>query len=81
MFPAPDTVDLGRQARTHLSFGFGAHQCIGQQLARIELQVALTTLLRRIPGLRLRSGPAMPPPSEFKLNDIVFGLRSMPVVW
>ncbi|MEE1838660.1 cytochrome P450 [Streptomyces sp. NPDC088190] len=81
VFPAPDTVDLGRQARTHLSFGFGAHQCIGQQLARIELQVALTTLLRRIPGLRLRSGPAMPPPSEFKLNDIVFGLRSMPVVW
>ncbi|MEU6876149.1 hypothetical protein [Streptomyces sp. NPDC046751] len=44
------------------------------------MQVALTTLLRRIPGLRLRSGPAMPP-SEFKLNDIVFGLRSMPVVW
>lgn len=81
VFPAPDTVDLGRQARTHLSFGFGAHQCIGQQLARIELQVALTTLLRRIPGLRLRSGPAMPPPSEFKLNDIVFGLRSLPVEW
>ncbi|MCX4677789.1 cytochrome P450 [Streptomyces sp. NBC_01433] len=78
VFPAPDTVDLGRQARTHLSFGFGAHQCIGRQLARIELEVALTTLLRRVPGLR----PATPlPRSEFKLNDIVFGLRSMPVVW
>ncbi|MEU9619474.1 cytochrome P450 [Streptomyces sp. NPDC088251] len=78
VFSAPDTVDLGRQARTHLALGFGAHQCIGQQLARIELQVALTTLLRRMPGLRL----AMPlAQSEFKRNDIVYGLRSMPVVW
>ncbi|GAA3436854.1 cytochrome P450 [Kutzneria kofuensis] len=78
VYPDPDTVDLGRQARTHLAFGFGAHQCIGQQLARIEMQVALTTLLRRIPGLRL----AMPlPQSEFKRNDLVYGVRSLPVTW
>ncbi|MEU5302632.1 cytochrome P450 [Streptomyces noursei] len=78
VFAAPDTIDLDRQARRHLAFGFGAHQCIGQQLARIQLQVALTTLLRRVPGLRL----ARPlTPSEFKRNDIVYGLRSMPVVW
>ncbi|MCX4970139.1 cytochrome P450 [Streptomyces sp. NBC_00654] len=56
----------------------GAHQCIGRQLARIELEVALTTLLRRIPGLR----PVIPSArAEFKLNGIVLGLPSMPVVW
>ncbi|MEV7923968.1 cytochrome P450 [Kitasatospora sp. NPDC088779] len=78
VFPAPDTVDLRRPPRTHLAFGFGPHQCIGQQLARIELQVALTTLLRRVPGLRLAEPLAQ---SAFKHNDIVFGLRSMPVLW
>ncbi|OSC42264.1 cytochrome P450 [Mycobacterium decipiens] len=78
VFADPDLVDLGRQARPHLAFGFGAHRCIGHHLARIELQIALTTLLRRMPGLRL----AMPLAQlEFKLNDIVFGLRSLPVVW
>ncbi|MFI8888515.1 MULTISPECIES: cytochrome P450 [unclassified Streptomyces] len=78
VFTAPDTIDLRRPPRTHLAFGFGPHQCIGQQLARIELQVALTTLLRRVPGLRLAEPLAE---SAFKHNDIVFGLRSLPVVW
>ncbi|MGW1410118.1 cytochrome P450 [Streptomyces sp. NPDC002403] len=78
VFTAPDTIDLSRPPRTHLAFGFGPHQCIGQQLARIELQVALTTLLRRVPGLRLAEPLAE---SAFKHNDIVFGLRSLPVVW
>ncbi|QUQ63571.1 cytochrome P450 [Kutzneria sp. CA-103260] len=78
VYADPDTVDLGRQARTHLGFGFGAHQCLGQQLARIELQVALTTLLRRLPGLR----PTAPLPlSEFKSSAIIYGLRSLPVTW
>ncbi|MFE4973239.1 cytochrome P450 [Kitasatospora sp. NPDC056651] len=78
VFPAPDTVDLRRPPRPHLSFGFGPHQCIGQQLARMELRIALATLLRRMPGLR----PAEPlAPSAFKHNDIVFGLRSLPVTW
>jgi cytochrome P450 len=78
VFPDPDVVDLGRQARTHLAFGFGAHQCLGQQLARIELQVALTTLFRRVPTLR-SAGPVAR--LAFKGNDIVYGLRSMPVTW
>ncbi|MFI9381799.1 cytochrome P450 [Kutzneria sp. NPDC052558] len=78
VYADPDTVDLGRQARTHLGFGFGAHQCLGQQLARIELQVALTTLLRRAPGLRLVE-PL--PLSEFKSSAIIYGLRTLPVTW
>ncbi|KND26282.1 cytochrome P450 [Streptomyces acidiscabies] len=78
VFPDPDTLDLGRRARTNLAFGFGPHQCIGQQLAEVELQVALTTLLRRLPGLRLARPLEQ---ADFKLNDIVHGLRTMPVVW
>ncbi|MFE7277371.1 cytochrome P450 [Streptomyces sp. NPDC057623] len=78
VFPDPDTVDLGRRARTNLAFGFGPHQCIGQQLARVEMQVALATLLRRLPSLRLARPLEQ---ADFKLNDIVHGLRSMPVVW
>ena len=78
VYPDPDTLDLDRQARTHLAFGFGAHQCLGQQLARIELQVALTTLFRRLPGLRLAAPLS---PSEFKHNDLVYGVRSLLVTW
>jgi cytochrome P450 len=78
VFPRPDAVDLGRQARTHLGFGFGPHQCLGQQLARVELQIALTTLLRRIPGLRLA---APLPATEYKNSAIIYGLRSLPVEW
>ncbi|GAB7028635.1 cytochrome P450 [Streptomyces sp. NPDC021749] len=78
VYAAPDTLDLGRQARTHLAFGLGPHQCIGHQLARIELQVTLTTLLRRLPGLRLARPLEQ---ADFKLHDIVYGLRRMPVGW
>jgi cytochrome P450 len=78
VYTDPDTVDLAREARTHLAFGFGAHQCIGQQLARIELQVALTTVFRRVPTLRLAAPLAR---SVFKDDGIVYGLRSLPVTW
>lgn len=77
-FDAPDTVDLGRRARTHLSFGYGPHQCIGAQLARIELRIVLSTLLRRMPGLRLAKPLTR---SEFRTAEAVYGLRSMPVLW
>ena len=49
----PDTLDVDRNPRGHLGFGFGVHQCIGQNLARVELQIALATLVRRLPGLQL----------------------------
>jgi cytochrome P450 len=78
VYPGADEVDLKREARTHLAFGFGAHQCLGQQLARVELQVALTTLLSRLPNLRL---PVPLADSAFKHNSIVYGLQAMPIVW
>ena len=56
-FPDPDTLDLGRDAKRHLAFGWAAHFCFGAALARIEGQIAFETLLRRLPGLRLEPGP------------------------
>lgn len=52
-FPDPDTLDLSRQATGHLAFGHGIHQCLGQQLARVEMRVALPALFGRFPTLRL----------------------------
>lgn len=74
----PDQLDTTRQLRTHLAFGFGIHQCLGQHLARLELQIALPTLLRRLPGLRLAI-----PLEELKRRDnmAVYGLNELPVTW
>jgi cytochrome P450 len=52
-FPDPYRLDLHRDARRHVAFGFGAHQCLGQPLPRVELQVVYATLCRRIPTMRL----------------------------
>ncbi|WP_030230815.1 cytochrome P450 [Streptomyces sp. NRRL S-350] len=73
-----DELDLGRDARRHLAFGFGVHQCLGQPLARAELQIALATLFRRLPGLR----PAGPPDERaFRTESFIYGMRSLPVTW
>jgi cytochrome P450 len=64
-FPDPDRFDVTRNAKGHLTFGHGPHHCIGAQLARMDLQVALTAILGRFPELRLagdvewRTGMAM----------------------
>ncbi|MGE3447536.1 MAG: cytochrome P450 [Microbacteriaceae bacterium] len=77
-FPHPDRLDLGRAARHHVAFGYGVHQCLGQPLARVELQVVYPTLFRRIPTLRLAV-----PIDQLALREdaIVYGLRELPVEW
>jgi len=77
-FPDPDRLDLGRNARRHMAFGFGVHQCLGQPLARMELQVVYGTLYRRLPGLRLAVDPADIP---LKHDGIVYGVYRLPVTW
>ncbi|MET7757546.1 cytochrome P450 [Streptomyces sp. NPDC005389] len=74
----PDTLDWSRSARHHLAFGFGIHQCLGQNLARAEMEIALGTLLRRLPGLRL-AVPADEIP--FKPGDTIQGMLELPVTW
>ncbi|HXO11277.1 MAG TPA: cytochrome P450 [Mycobacterium sp.] len=74
---SPDALDVARNARGHLAFGYGTHQCIGANLARVEMQVAFATLARRLPGLQL----AVPPDElRFKEADI-YGMKELPVTW
>lgn len=77
-YPDPDRLDWVRPARHHLAFGFGIHQCLGQNLARAEMEIALGTLLRRLPGLRL-AAPAEEIP--FKPGDTIQGMLELPVTW
>ncbi|MER6304068.1 cytochrome P450 [Kitasatospora sp. NPDC001539] len=77
-FPGGDELDLTRDARRHLAFGFGVHQCLGQPLARLELQIALNTVLRRLPGLRL----AVPfEEIAFRGEMLIYGVHELPVAW
>ncbi|WP_328916998.1 MULTISPECIES: cytochrome P450 [unclassified Streptomyces] len=78
VFADPETFDIHRNARPHLAFGYGIHQCLGQHLARTELEIAYTTLFRRLPGLRL-DVPAQQ--LEFKANALFYGLLELPVTW
>lgn len=57
-YPHPDVFDPSRDSRGHLLFGFGRHMCLGQHLARLEVQVAFERLLARLPTLRLAVEPA-----------------------
>ena len=74
----PESLDMERNTRGHLGFGYGVHQCIGQNLARVEMQVAFATLARRLPGLRLAvSSDAL----RFKGESNIFGMKELPVAW
>jgi cytochrome P450 len=77
-FPDPDRLDIRRKAAGHLAFGHGAHQCLGQQLARVEMTVAFPALFARFPTLRLAV-----PPQEVPLRDRsnIYGVISLPVTW
>lgn len=74
----PASFDAARNARGHLGFGFGVHQCIGQNLARVEMQIALSTLARRLPGLQL----AVPTDElRFQNEQEIYGIEELPITW
>ncbi|HJP77515.1 MAG TPA: cytochrome P450 [Pseudonocardiaceae bacterium] len=77
-YPAPDTVDIGRDAATQVAFSHGVHQCLGQQLARVELRIAIPALLNRFPDLRLAIPSGDVP---LRGNAAVAGVTSLPVTW
>jgi cytochrome P450 len=77
-FADPDTLDMRRGSRHHLAFGFGAHQCLGQNLARAELGIVYETLFRRIPRLRAAASIEDLPAKD---DASIYGLYSLPVTW
>jgi cytochrome P450 len=73
----PESFDVGRNTRGHLGFGYGVHQCIGANLARVEMQVAFATLARRLPGLKLAVSA-----EGLKFKDAnIYGMKELPVSW
>jgi cytochrome P450 len=78
-FADPHVLDVRRQAGGHLAFGHGIHQCLGQQLARVEMRVAFPALVNRFPTLRL-AVPAEEVGLRPETADI-YGVKSLPVTW
>lgn len=76
VFARPTDLDVGRADVQHMGFGHGAHYCLGANLARMELQVAIGTLARRFPAMRLAVEPQDVP---WKGSSAVWGLVSLPV--
>jgi cytochrome P450 len=75
-FPEPDRLEITRQENQHLAFGYGIHFCLGAALARLEGQIAIGTVLRRLPAIHLATDTL-----EWRPSQALRGLRSLPVVF
>jgi cytochrome P450 len=78
-FIHPDHLDISRQENKHLAFGHNIHYCIGAALARLETQIAITTVLQRMPNIRIEQIESMP--LKWQENLSFHGLKSLPVVF
>ncbi|MFB6551232.1 cytochrome P450 [Streptomyces sp. NPDC056405] len=78
VFTDSGRLDVTRDARRHVAFGFGVHQCLGQPLARVELQTVYSTLYSRIPTLAPACGVDE---LEFKHDSFIYGVYVLPVTW
>jgi len=76
VFPEPDRLDITRKDNKHIVFSYGIHHCLGAPLARVEAQVAFSTLLRRMPKLQLATDNL-----EWRETVTLRGLKSLPVVF
>jgi cytochrome P450 PksS len=76
VFENPDTLDIAREPNKHLSFGHGIHYCLGAALARLEAQIAINTLLERMPRLRMKGSPES---LRWRRSLILRGLEALPV--
>jgi cytochrome P450 len=77
VFEDPDSFDIHRDARSHVAFGYGLHQCLGQPLARLELKVVFERLFQRFPNLTL----AVPRDELRFRNSMIYGVEALPVTW
>jgi cytochrome P450 len=77
-FPDPDRLDIGRKVAGQVGFGYGIHQCLGQQLARVEMRVAFSALLARFPELRLAVPREEVP---VRVASDIHGVDRLPVAW
>jgi cytochrome P450 len=75
-FRDPDTLDITRADNSHLAFGTGIHFCLGAPLGRMEGQIAINALLRRMPNLRLKGSPGL---LTWRPGPVMRGLKSLPV--
>jgi cytochrome P450 len=73
-FPEPDRLDLSRADNRHIAFGWGIHFCLGAPLARVEGQIAINTLVRRLPRLAFVSDTV-----EYRQSLTLRGLKALPV--
>ena len=74
-YPDPDRIDIERPCRDHVAFGLGRYRCLGAALARVEIQTAIATLVRRFPGIALAGEPV------FRGSLYLRGLASLPLRW
>jgi cytochrome P450 len=77
-FDNPEILDVTRTHSAHVAFGHGIHQCLGQQLSRVEMQIAFRELFARFPHLRLAVEPSE---VELRHNSVVYGVEALPVAW
>lgn len=77
-FEQPDLLDIRRAGPRHLAFGYGVHQCLGQHLARLELEIIVNALLDRVPTLRLAVATDHLP---LRPGNTIFGVERVPVTW
>lgn len=77
-YPEPHELRVDRPRGHHVAFGHGIHQCLGQQLARVEMAVGFTELLRRLPTLKL-AVPADEVPLRTDMS--IYGVHALPVTW
>jgi cytochrome P450 len=75
-FPEPDTLDIARMENKHVAFGKGIHHCLGAPLARMEGQIAIGTLIERMPNLRLKGSPES---LSWRPGMVLRGLKALPM--